>query len=229
MLIAEDLLLLVTDDATGRLSISGGEVDIALGGANLVELTVMNRVDLTSDAGGTKAGRIVVNDPSPIGDPILDGALAILAARQGKKPSSAITALGKGLRRALYGRLVESGVLRSEKGKILGIFPTRTWPAKDAKHEAEVRRLITQALVQGTTPDVRTAALVSLLHALKCVHKVVDPKQHGMTKRDLQARAAQIAEGNWGSAAVREAVDQMMAAIMVATTAATTAAFVAGS
>lgn len=52
--------------------------------------------------------------------------------------------------------MVERGILRSEEGKILGIFPTRSWPAQDANHEAEVRRLITQTLVQGTTPDVRT-------------------------------------------------------------------------
>jgi len=137
--------------------------------------------------------------------------------------------LSKNLRHELYGRLVVGGILSSKQGKILGVFPTHRWPTQDASHEAEVRRLIIQALVQGTTPDVRTAALVSLLHALKCEHKVVDPKQHGITKKDLRARAQQIAEGSWGSAAVREAVDQMMAAVMIATTAAATAAVVAGS
>jgi len=82
--------------------------------------------------------------------------------------------------------------------------------------------------VQGTTPDVRTAALVSLLHALKAEHKVVDPKEHRMTKHALRARAAEIAEGSWGSEAVRKAVEEMMAAVMVATTVATTAAVSSG-
>ena len=39
MLIAEDLLLLVTDDASGRLSAQEAQVDAGLGGATMVELT----------------------------------------------------------------------------------------------------------------------------------------------------------------------------------------------
>ncbi len=224
MLVAEDLLLLLTDDATGKLAISGSQADIALGGANLVELTLMDRVDLTTEADHGRKGRLVVHDTSPIGDEVLDAALRIVTDHQGKKPSAVITPLSKNLRDPLYRRLVERGILRSEHGKILGIFPTRSWPTQDANHEVEVRRFVTQVLVQGTTPDVRTAALVSLLHALKSVHKVVDPREHGIARRDLDARAKQIAEGSWGSAAVRRAIDEMMAAVMVATTVATTAA-----
>jgi hypothetical protein len=37
MLLAEDLLLLLTDDATGKLLLPAERVDIALGGANLLE------------------------------------------------------------------------------------------------------------------------------------------------------------------------------------------------
>lgn len=84
---------------------------------------------------------------------------------------------------------------------------TRSWPAP-----------------HGITPDPRTAALISLLHALKAVPKVVDPREHGVTKRELQAHAKQIAEGDWASKAVRQAIDEMMAAVMAATTVATTAA-----
>jgi hypothetical protein len=40
----------------------------------------------------------------------------------------------------------------------------------------------TQVLVHGTTPDSRTAALVPLLHALKSEHRIVDPKEHGLTR-----------------------------------------------
>lgn len=101
MLVAGDLPLLVTDDATGRLSMAASEVDIALGGANLVELTLMNRVDLTRKADGVKAGRIVVRDPVPADDPVLRAALEILASHQGKKPSAAISPLSKNLRHVL--------------------------------------------------------------------------------------------------------------------------------
>jgi len=49
MLLAEGLLLLVTDDASGRLSAPAAQVDAGLGGANLAELALRNKVDLTDE------------------------------------------------------------------------------------------------------------------------------------------------------------------------------------
>ena len=46
MLIAEDLLLLLTDDRTGKLLAPSNQVDIALGGALLVELALAHRVEV---------------------------------------------------------------------------------------------------------------------------------------------------------------------------------------
>jgi hypothetical protein len=100
--------------------------------------------------------------------------LLLIGGHAGKKPAKTVPPLGKQLRPRLYDRLVERGVLRAEEGRILGIFPTRSWPAQDAAHEAE------------------------------------------------------IAEGDWGSAAVRKVIDDMMAAVMAATTAATVAATTGG-
>jgi Golgi phosphoprotein 3 (GPP34) len=223
MLLAEDLLLLVTDDGSGQLSAPAAQVDAGLAGANLVELALMNKVDLSAEGDESRPGRVVVRDPAPTGDGVLDAALAILAANQGKKPSAVIRPLSKNLRQALYERLAAAGVVRAERGKILGIFPTRTWPAQDASHEAQVRDLLTQALVQQTPPDTRSAALIALLHALRCEHKVVDPGPYGLSKRQLAARAEEIAQGNWASGAVRKAIDEMNAAVLAATTAATIA------
>jgi len=221
MLLAEDLLLLVTDDTSGQLSAPAGQVDAGLGGANLVELAMMDKVDLSGEGEAGRPGRVVVRDPSPAGDEVLDAALGILTANQGKKPSSVIRPLSRNLRQGLYERLAASGVVRAGRGKILGIFPTRTWPAQDASHEAQVRQLVTQALVQQAEPDPRTAALIALLHALKCEHKIVDPRPYGLSRRQLAARAEEIAQGNWASEAVRKAIDEMNAAVIAATTAAT--------
>ena len=221
MLLAEDLLLLVTDDVSGRLSAPAEQVDAGLGGANLVELTLRNKVDLTGEQDQGKRGRIIVRDPSPAGDAVLDAALQILIARQGQKPSKVIKPLSKNLRRTLYQRLADRGVVRAERGKILGVFPIRRWPAEDASEEAEVRRLMTQALVQQVVPDARTAALIALVHAVGRVDKIVDARQHGLSKQELRARAAAIAKGNWASEAVRKAIQEMMEAAFVAISAAT--------
>jgi hypothetical protein len=223
MLMAEDLLLLVTDDASGRLSAPAAQVDAGLGGANLVELTLRNKVDLSGEGDQGKPGRIIVRDPSAAGDAVLDAALEIVIAHQGKKPSTVIRPLSKNLRQTLYQRLADSGVVRAGQGKILGIIPTHRWPAQDASHEAEVRRLVAQALGQQMAPDTRTGALIALLHALRCEDKIVDPGQYGLSKRELRARAEEIAKGNWASEAVRKAIEEMMAAVVAATTAASVA------
>lgn len=214
MLLAEDLLLLVTDDASGRLSAPAEQLDAGLGGANLVELTLRNKVDLTDKQDPGRPGRIIVRDPSPAGDAVLDAALEILIARQGRKPSAVIRPLSKNLRKTLYQRLADRGVVRAERGKVFGVFPVRRWPAQDASDEAEVRRLMAEALVQQVVPDPRTAALIALVHAVGYVDKIVDARQHGLSRRELRARAAAIAEGNWASEAVRKAIEEMMAAVI---------------
>ena len=212
VLLAEDLLLLVTDDASGRLSAPADRVNAGLGGANLVELTLRNKVDLTGEQDPGRPGRIIVRDPSPPGDAILDTALETVTAYQGNRPSTVIGPLSKNLRRTLYERLAGHGVVRAENSRILGVFAVRRWPAHDGSREAEVRRLMTQALVQQVAPDTRTAALIALVHAVGCEDKIVDPRQHGLSKRELRARAKKVAEGNWASAAVRKAIEERMAA-----------------
>jgi hypothetical protein len=227
MLLAEDLLLLVTDDASGRLSAPAAEVDVALGGANLVELTLMNKVGLSGAWDRGRAGRIIVRDPSPTGDEVLDAALRIISGHQGSKPSTVVRPLGKNLRRKLYERLVLSGVVRAEQSKVFGVFRARRWPAQDASHEAQVRRLIIQALVQQTTPEARTAALIALVHALRYEHKIVDPRECGLSGQELRARAEEIAEGTWAAEAIRQAIGQMIAVVVAATSAAAAAGSVA--
>lgn len=223
MLIAEDLLLLLTHDDTGKLASSGTEVDVALGGAVLVDLTLMERVDVAGPREPVREGRLVVKDPSATGDAVLDEALAAIGEKEGKKPQSVVARLGKGVRAALYGRLVERGLLRAERGRILGIFPTDRWPALDASHEASVRAGIASALREGRTSDARIGALISLLLALRAVHKVVEPSSVGLPKQEIKASAKRIAEGDWAARAVRQAIDSTNAAI-IAVTASTAAA-----
>ena len=135
---------------------------------------------------------------APTGDEILDEALATVTSKEGKKPQTVVTALGRGTRLRLYERLAEGGVLREKEGRVLGVFPTHRWPAQDASHEAAVRAALESALRHGAATDFRTGALVSLLSALNAVADVVDPRAVGLSKRELNASARRIAEGDWG-------------------------------
>ena len=53
-----------------------------------------------------------------------------------------------------------------------------------------------------------------MLHALNSVHRIVDPKEHGLTRKELQTRAEEVSPGDWASEAVREAIEAVMAAVV---------------
>ena len=223
MLLAENLLLLVTDEASGRLRVPGDQLDPALAGANLVELTMMGRVDLSGEGSAGKPGRLIVPDSSPAGDDVLDAALRIVLARTGHRPSAVIRPLGRDLRRTLYERLAAAGAVRAERARVLGVFPVRRWPAQDAGHATQVRRLVTQALVQQAAPDPGGAALIALVHALKCEHKIVDPRLSGLSRRQLRARGEEISQSSWTSQALRQMIDATTAAVKAAAAASASA------
>lgn len=213
MLIAEDLLLLLTADDSGKLAADGTNVNIALGGALLAELSLLMRVDVAGSDEQVREGRLAVRDSSPTGDGVLDEALATVGHKEGKKPQSVVATLGKRVRPRLYERLAEGGLVRAEQGRILGIFPVHRWPAEHADHETALRADVLTALRHGATTDARTRALISLLCALKAVHKAVASESVGLSRRELNERAKRIAGDDWVGKAVRSAINSEDAAI----------------
>jgi hypothetical protein len=220
-LIAEDLLLLLLDDDSGRLT-GTSYPQPTLGGALLVELAIAGAVEVEEKTSLWTSAKVAASGPAPE-DPLLRSAYDVVAA----KPRSAqdlVDRLGKGARDALADRLVERGILERVDGRVLGLFPTTRWPTADASHEQEVRRALGAALVQGLDPDPRTGALVALLSAIDRAHKVVD--HEGMSSREVRTRAKTLAEGAWAAKAVRDAISASTAAIAAATTAVATGAAV---
>lgn len=213
MLIAEDLALLLYDDESGKPVTGSPGLDYALGGAVLIELTLLGKVDIAEAGDTVKAGRLKVLDTTPTGDAVLDERLALLATKPGARPKDLMKKLSNNLRYQVLARLAERGVLEQDKGKVLGLFPVTRWPAKDARHEAEVRTGLDNVLKLGTQPDERTAALIALLSALNVVPKIVTG---AVDKRALKQRAKEISESDWAAAAVRKAVQEMQAAVTAA-------------
>jgi Golgi phosphoprotein 3 GPP34 len=217
VLIAEDLLLLVTDDATGKPIVGSTELEHALAGAVLLELAMTGRVDVEKGTGFARGKRVVVTDASRTEDPVLDDALSRIAEKPRRKPESVVAALRKGLRARLYERLAHQGILRMEQGRVLGLFPSTRWPAVDSAHERQLRDGLHDVLVVGVEPRPRIGAIVSLLYAIKAVPKVVGSRENN---RAVKARTKSIAEGAWAAAAVRKSVEAVNAATVAAVAAA---------
>lgn len=217
-LIAEDLLLLLLDDVKGTATSS--YLDVALGGALLVELALADAVHVRERTSVWSGAKVGVTPGAAVADPVLAEALRRVAERE-RAASDLVTRLGKGARSALTARLAERGILRREDDKVLGLFPRTRWPEADGRHEDEVRARLTAVLVQGLEPDPRTGALVALLHAVGAAPSAVD--RGGVPAREVRRRAKEVAEGAWAAKAVQDAIMASTAA-MTATMAATTAA-----
>jgi hypothetical protein len=220
-LIAEDLLLLLLDDADGKLT---GTVypQPALGGAVLIELAQTGAVEVEERTGLWRSVKVRATG-NPPADHVLRAAYDVVADKS-RTAQDLVDRLGKGLEERLADRLVERGILERRQDKVLGLFPRTRWPAVDTAHEQDVRRALAAVLVQGAQPDERTGALIALLSAIDRAHKIVD--REGMSARDVRKRAKQISEGAWAAKAVRDAIAASTAAVgaVAATTAATTAA-----
>jgi hypothetical protein len=217
MTLPEDLMLLFLDEVAGGARMDSTSIQNALAGAVLLELVNAGRI--VFDADGKK---VSVADPTPLPDEFLQESLSRITKPM--KPQRAVEKLRNRVRDNVMAQLDARGVLTVEKTKVLGIFPTKTCTLNDVQAVSDLRRLVGDVALGHRAPDDRTGALISFLYAVKGLHKVVNGD-----KREMNARAKEIAAGNWASAAVKKALDAVHAATTAAVVASTVAASGGGS
>ncbi|MGA9871646.1 MAG: GPP34 family phosphoprotein [Rhodococcus sp. (in: high G+C Gram-positive bacteria)] len=211
-LIAEDVFVLLVDDNTGKPMVDSTKFPRVLAGALVLELAMNGSVRITGRGEPVKDGRLVVSGPPPT-DPLLARAHAVIGGEKNPmKPQKAIEKLQKKLTEEVGSRLAHRGLVTERRDKILGLFPTTTWPARDTTRQDWARQWIGSAIVDGTTPPPEISALISLVAAIDAIPKVLP----GVDKKAAAKRAKEIAEGDWASAAVRKAVQDVNTAVMAA-------------
>lgn len=216
-LIAEDLMLLLLDDESGKFDSHGAtSFDMVIGGALLVELALRGAIEVTEKQTFRQPKVIPTADDQALA-PMLAEALEEVIEKD-RTATALVSRLGKDRKHVLLDRLVAKGMIRVEKDKVLGLFPRTRWPAEDSAHETEVRRKINQAVIAERTTDERTAALISLVSSLGAASNVISIE--GISRRDIKKRAKAISEGDWASKAVRGAVEASQAALVAVAVAA---------
>ncbi|GAB3655422.1 GOLPH3/VPS74 family protein [Glycomyces tarimensis] len=213
--LVDELILLSYDDASGRNRAQ--HLELGLGGAIVLELTLAERIDVVDK-------KVQVVDATPTGDRLLDEVLRRIADDKPRKPAAVVQRAGKGLTQTVLDDLVSRGVLEFKRDKLLGVFPFHRYLPRDPTAEADARARLTRAVDMGSAAEARTAALASLVYAMK-MHSIVFPgRRSGEVRRALKA----IAEGSWAGDATRNAVEAaqaaVMTAVMVAATVSTTSA-----
>lgn len=209
LLLVEDLLLVLLDDDGGHI-LGEGMLYATLGGAVIVELAQRGLV--RTDSGQAVE---VVPGATPPSDPLLRSAFETIAERR-RLVLTRIAEIGPPLRETVLDRLEERGLVRRERGTVLGFIPVTRLRTVDTTHEDAVMARLRAVLVDGAEPDPRTAALGALLWAsdqLPALHARIP------WSGDVASRALRLQQGDWGATAV----DQVIAASIAATSAVTIA------
>jgi Golgi phosphoprotein 3 GPP34 len=201
--LAAKLYLLSCHDRSGRTRISAARLELGLGGALLLELVRAGRVGLVDE-------HVVVVDRTPVGDPLLDHALAELVADpRPRDPDHWVRHLARHARAAVEKRLVTSGLLRVDDHRVLGLFPVHHAHQTDSSLEHELVERMNEAVVLGRPPDPETAALLSLAAAVG-LERCLFPRSD---RRAVLRRMEEIADGEWVGRAVHHAIEAQDAAL----------------
>jgi hypothetical protein len=209
-LIAEDLLLLLLDDQSGKPNTS--HLDLALGGAVLVDLALGGLVEVASHGSLLGSAKLRRAPGAMVGDRILAGALGAVA--ENKPAQRLVVKVGKGLLEPLAERQLRRGVLDRREEKVLGLVTRTRWPSRDPSRKEAIRRALVVILVQGGRPDARSAALIGLLLAVNRLHRTVSHPD--ASARRVKRRAKEVAEESWASPTIKDAVAVATAATAAA-------------
>jgi hypothetical protein len=159
--LAEELLLLAYDNESGKAIGSRIGLDLGMAAAVLVELALAGRIAYSD-------GTIIVINDKPIGEPISDDVLARIAADTPHTPASWVQRLRHGLRGRVLADLCARGVIRDvDETAMDGYVHLHRYPTIDPSVETEVRERLSKALTGDELPAERTAALATLLAAVR--------------------------------------------------------------
>lgn len=157
----EDLLILGLDDKTGEIKNNLlTAVPYGIAGALLIELELHNRVKIDQK-------NVSLIDNSPTGDKLLDSSIELLKKEKSDKTIEHwirhfVNDIDNLIDLIIEG-LCDKNILKTEEKKILWIIPVERHPKSDFTYEAVTRILIRELVLEGTIPNKRQKALLSLV------------------------------------------------------------------
>jgi hypothetical protein len=188
--IAEDLLLLLLDNASARPALDRDRRERVLSAAVLLDLAHACRIRPAVPSEHAEPGRLLVlMGPDPL-DPVLAPALKLLARRP-MRPVTAVAKLRRGVEPTVLGKLERAGQIRVVKGS----DGSTMWPFVDRARVNAARASVLAALFDRHSPAPTTAAIISLLHSVDGLHVLLSLNERGW--RWVDNRAGEIASGSW--------------------------------
>ena len=172
---AEEITLLMLNDEDGEfVRVPGWSMQCAFAGAVLMDLALENRID-------TDLKRLVLIDPTPVGDDLLDPTLALIAeateTHDARHWVDHLADNAETIRERALQRLVARGILRREEDRFLWVFQSRRYPIVDGEPEREVKLRIMEVLFSNEIPDPRDIVLLCLVDACGILRELLTAKE----------------------------------------------------
>lgn len=173
--LAEDIVLLLLDDETGKMEdIHANVMEMLMAGAVLMDLGLKGRLDWDLE-------RLFVVDDAPTGDPVLDGVLAQVSAHSEPMAPKAwiqrVAERGMEIRAAAIDSLVARRIIKVEDRRFLWVFGSRRYPVIDNTEEREAKLRLMDVLLSDTIPDPHDVALICLADAASVFEVILSDRE----------------------------------------------------
>ena len=173
---AEEIILILLDDEDGRfVRIPRWSLNYALAGGILMDLAMENRID-------TDLENLILVDSTPVGDSLLDPALAEIAASDQKDTRYWLEHLaenGPTVREEALNRLVKDGILERQDDRFMWMFRSRRYPMVDGEAEREVKLRIMEVLFSDMIPGPRDVMIICLVDACGIFRELLSKRELG--------------------------------------------------
>lgn len=198
----EEILLLALDEKSGALKeLPTLALPYALSGAVLMDLALADRID-------TDLKTLTLVSAEPLGNSILDPALATIAASPEPKPIEHWLEVfandSHAIKTRALAHLTATGILKQEEHRLLWLIPTRRYHTLDNREKSEIRVRLHSLITSDEIPEPRDIVLLTLLKACNLLEEILNEDEiqkhrdriQQLSKMDLigQAVARSISE-----------------------------------
>ncbi|BBX00866.1 GPP34 family phosphoprotein [Mycolicibacterium moriokaense] len=192
--IAEDLLLLLLDNASAQPALERQRLERVLAAAVLLDLAHACRIRPAMAEDAIDPGRLIaLAVPGPV-DPVAQPAFALLERRP-LRPAVAVKKLAKRTEDDVTHHLERIGEIRRIRLQSKRFKHPYAWPLTNRNRVGQARSALLAALFDRRPPTPSTAAIITLLHAVDGLGALLSLNDRGW--RWVHARAGEIASGSW--------------------------------
>ena len=192
--IAEDLFLLLLDNASAQPGLESPRRERVLSAAVLLDLAYACRIRPAVAGESVEPGRLVALASHGPTDPVVEPAFRLLQRRP-LRPATAVKRLSKHTQDDLAQWLEYCGQVRRVRLNSNRFSHPYAWPLTNRDRVSQARSALLAALFDRKPPTPATAAIVSLLHAVDGLGALLSLNDRGW--RWVHARAGEIASGSW--------------------------------